>query len=123
MIFNYWPLHAFYECVKRSWFKALQRRSQKSRMNSQRFDQLLAVYPLLKPVIHQPWYSVAAGPQVTFQKSPVVTHDERFFAYLKEQLPQDNWIYKRIIQLDPKFRPRFHDHKIADELVESGQPA
>ena len=71
VIFNYRSLHAFYEGVKCSWFKALRRRSQKSRMNWQRFDQLLAVYPLPKPVIHQPWYSVAAGPQVTFQKSPV----------------------------------------------------
>ena len=54
VIFNSRSLHAFYEGVKRSWFKALQRRSQKSRMNWQRFDQLLAVYPLPKPVIHQP---------------------------------------------------------------------
>jgi hypothetical protein len=49
----------------------------------------------------------------------LVTHDERFFAYLKEQLPQGKWIYKRITQLDPDFGPRFHDHKVADELVES----
>ena len=33
VIFNSRSLHAFYEGVKRSWLKALQRRSQKSRMN------------------------------------------------------------------------------------------
>ena len=71
VIFNHRSLHAFYEGVKCSWFKALRRRSQKSRMNWQRFAQLLAVYPLPKPVIHQSWHSVAAKPQVTFQKSPV----------------------------------------------------
>ncbi len=49
----------------------------------------------------------------------LVTHDERFFAYLKEQLPQERWIYKRITQLDPDFGPLFHDHKVADELVEN----
>jgi group II intron reverse transcriptase/maturase len=71
VIFNHRSLHAFYEGVKCSWFKALRRRSQKSRMNWQRFAQLLAVYPLPKPVIHQSWHSVAAKPQVTFQRSPV----------------------------------------------------
>ena len=71
VIFNSRSLHAFYQGVKRSWLKALQRRSQKSRMNWQQFNQLLAVYPLPKPVIHQSWRSVAAAPQVTFQKSPV----------------------------------------------------
>ena len=40
-------------------------------VNWQRFNQLMVVYPLPKPVIHQSWYSVAAGPPVTFQKSPV----------------------------------------------------
>ncbi len=41
------------------------------RMNWQRFNRLMAFYALPKPVIHQSWHSVAAGPQVTFQKSPV----------------------------------------------------
>ena len=41
------------------------------RMNWQRFNRLMAFYPLPKPVIHQSWHSVAAGPQVTFQKCPV----------------------------------------------------
>jgi hypothetical protein len=47
----------------------------------------------------------------------LVTHDERFFAYLQEQLPQGKWIYKRIVQLDPDFGPRFHDHKVPDDLI------
>lgn len=53
----------------------------------------------------------------------LVTHDERFFAYLKEQCPQEKWIYKRITQLDPDFGPRFHDHKVADDLIESRHAA
>ncbi len=59
VIFNYRSLHAFYDGVKRSWFRALQRRSQKSRLNWQRFDRLLAVYLLPKPVIHQSWHKGA----------------------------------------------------------------
>lgn len=48
----------------------------------------------------------------------LVTHDERFFAYLMDQLPQPRWIFKRIIELDPHFGPRLHDHRVADALVE-----
>jgi hypothetical protein len=47
----------------------------------------------------------------------IVTHDDRFFAYLQEQLPQGKWIYKRITELDPDFGPRFHDHVVPDELI------
>jgi len=57
----------------------------------------------------------------------LVTHDERFFAYLKELLPQSKWVFKRIIQLDPNFGPRFHDHKVSDDLIatrhDADQPA
>ena len=57
----------------------------------------------------------------------LVTHDERFFNYLKDQLPEKNWQFTRIIGLDPSYGPRFADHKIADEMVEarweSGQSA
>jgi len=48
----------------------------------------------------------------------IVTHDERFFLYLKDHLPQTNWIFKRIINLEDDFGPRFHDHKISDSLIE-----
>ena len=60
VIFNHRSLRAFYESVKCSWFKALRRRSQKSRMNWQRFAQLLAAYPLPKPVIRQSWHGASA---------------------------------------------------------------
>ncbi len=60
VIFNHRSLRAFYEGVKCSWFKALRRRSQKSRMNWQRFAQLLTVYPLPKPVIRQSWHGASA---------------------------------------------------------------
>jgi hypothetical protein len=57
----------------------------------------------------------------------LVTHDERFFAYLKEHLPQSSWVFKRIIALDHRFGPRFHDHRVGDALIEgklsSGQSA
>ncbi len=71
MIFNSRSLHTFYDGVKRAWFTTLRRRSQKSRMTWQRFNELLRVYPLPRPVIHQSWHGALARPQVTFQKSPV----------------------------------------------------
>ena len=49
VIFNYLSRHAFYEGVKRAWFKALRRRSQTTRINRQRFNQLLAVYHRVIP--------------------------------------------------------------------------
>lgn len=48
----------------------------------------------------------------------IVTHDERFFAYLKDHLPESSWVFKRIMKLDPNFGPIFHDHQISDKLVE-----
>ena len=55
-IFNYPAMHRFYELVKRMWFKALQRRSQKSRLSWKKFDRLQAVFPLPRPTIQQSWY-------------------------------------------------------------------
>jgi len=56
LIFNGRSLSQFYQLVKRMWFKALQRRSQKSRINWQQFDRLQSVLPLPRPMIHQPWH-------------------------------------------------------------------
>ena len=48
----------------------------------------------------------------------IVTHDERFFMYLKEILSSSTWLFKRIIKIDKKFGPILHDHKVQDELIE-----
>ena len=48
----------------------------------------------------------------------LVTHDERFFLYLKDDLPQQKWIFKRILNLDKDYGPLFHDHNISDALIE-----
>lgn len=47
----------------------------------------------------------------------LVTHDERFFNHLKDQLGAKEWQYTRIIGLDPAFGPRFADHKVTDEMI------
>ena len=60
LIFNHKAMSQFYQLVKRMWFKALKRRSQKSKMNWKKFERLLTVLPLPKPTIHQPWYGAAA---------------------------------------------------------------
>jgi group II intron reverse transcriptase/maturase len=60
LIFNGRSLNQFYEVVKRMWFKALKRRSQKSKMNWKKFERLLTVLPLPKPTIHQRWYGASA---------------------------------------------------------------
>jgi RNA-directed DNA polymerase len=59
LIYNANALSQFYQLVKRMWFKALQRRSQKSRMNWKQFDRLQTVLPLPRPVIHQAWHGAA----------------------------------------------------------------
>jgi len=56
LIFNHRSLSQFYQQVKRMWFKALKRRSQKSKINWKRFDRLQSVLPLPKPIIHQSWH-------------------------------------------------------------------
>nr|WP_166309226.1 AAA family ATPase [Bradyrhizobium sp. 2S1]MCK7664886.1 AAA family ATPase [Bradyrhizobium sp. 2S1] len=49
----------------------------------------------------------------------VTTHDERFFNYLKDQLEAKDWHFTRIIGLDPAYGPRFADHKVSDEMIET----
>ena len=56
LIFNGRSLNQFYQLVKRMWFKALQRRSQKSRINWTQFDRLQSNLPLPRPTIHQVWH-------------------------------------------------------------------
>ena len=47
----------------------------------------------------------------------LVTHDERFFNHLKDQLAAEDWQFTRIIGLDPAFGPRFAEHKVTDEMI------
>jgi recombinational DNA repair ATPase RecF len=47
----------------------------------------------------------------------LVTHDERFFNHLKDQLAAKDWQFTRIIGLDPAFGPRFADHKVTDDMI------
>ncbi len=47
----------------------------------------------------------------------LVTHDERFFNHLKDQLAAKDWQFSRIIGLDPEIGPRFADHKVTDEMI------
>lgn len=57
----------------------------------------------------------------------VVTHDERFFAHLRGEMPPASWAFKRIGKLDLDFGPRFDDHLTSDEAIEErlrgGEPA
>lgn len=48
----------------------------------------------------------------------IATHDERFFIYLKDQLPATDWQFKRIYRLDRDYGPRFMDHKVSDEMID-----
>lgn len=47
----------------------------------------------------------------------LVTHDERFFNSLKDQLLANTWEFKRIIRMDPDFGPRFADHKVTSDMI------
>ena len=49
----------------------------------------------------------------------VTTHDERFFLYLKDQLDEKTWQFKRILKLDKKHGPRISNHKVSDDMIES----
>ena len=49
----------------------------------------------------------------------LTTHDERFFNYLKDQLPWGVWQFTRIIAIDPASGPRFADHKVSDDMIEA----
>jgi hypothetical protein len=48
----------------------------------------------------------------------VVTHDERFFRYLKDHMPQGAWQFKQITAIDKDFGPRYLDHKISDDVID-----
>ena len=56
LIFNYKAMNQFYQLVRRMWFKALKRRSQKSKMTWAKFARLQTIFPLPKPTTHQSWY-------------------------------------------------------------------
>ena len=58
-IFNHRAMNQFYQLVKRMWFKALKRRSQKSRMTWTKFDRLQLVLPLPRPTTHQSWFAMS----------------------------------------------------------------
>jgi energy-coupling factor transporter ATP-binding protein EcfA2 len=49
----------------------------------------------------------------------ITTHDQRFFSYLKDQLPQAPWAYTQIIRLEREYGPRFSHHKVSDEMIEA----
>jgi recombinational DNA repair ATPase RecF len=49
----------------------------------------------------------------------ITTLDERFFIYLKDQLGDKHWHYKRIIRLDPDFGPRFLDHRVTEDMIKA----
>ena len=49
----------------------------------------------------------------------LTTHDERFFVYLKDQLGDRRWQFKRIVRFDPDYGPRFQDHRVTAEMIEA----
>jgi hypothetical protein len=49
----------------------------------------------------------------------ITTHDQRFFNYLKDQLSPAAWSFSQIIRLDREYGPRFTNHKISDELIDT----
>jgi hypothetical protein len=48
----------------------------------------------------------------------VLTHDQRFFAYLREMLPAGEWDFKQILSLDPAYGPKMTGHMIKDAEIE-----
>lgn len=48
----------------------------------------------------------------------IATHDERFFNYLKEHMPQAKWLHRQITHIDDDFGPRYAHHRVTDELIE-----
>ena len=48
----------------------------------------------------------------------VLTHDQRFFVYLREMLPAAEWSFKQINALEPGYGPRLAAHLVKDEEVE-----
>jgi len=49
----------------------------------------------------------------------LVTHDERFFRYLKEHMLAGEWLFRQITEMENEFGPRYMDHKIADEVIDT----
>lgn len=49
----------------------------------------------------------------------VVTHDERFFRYMKEHMPAGEWIFRQITEIERDYGPKYVDHRIADEVIEA----
>jgi hypothetical protein len=49
----------------------------------------------------------------------IVTHDERFFQYLKELLAPADWNFTRITGVVPAFGPRFADDMVTDDMIEA----
>ena len=49
----------------------------------------------------------------------LVTHDERFFRYLKEHMPAGNWIFRQITEIEVGYGPKYLDHKIADDAIDT----
>ena len=48
----------------------------------------------------------------------LLTHDYRFFTYIKESAPGASWVFRRITRLRLDSGPEFHDHKVPDELID-----
>jgi hypothetical protein len=55
-------LSRFFHKVVRAWRKWLNRRSQRARLNWERFNRLLTCYPLPSPVVVHSVYRRAANP-------------------------------------------------------------
>lgn len=49
----------------------------------------------------------------------LVTHDDRFFRYLKDHMPAAQWTFRQITCIEAGFGPRYMDHKVADEVIDS----
>jgi hypothetical protein len=69
-------------------------------------------------VDHRRYIAATIAGQLRDFQVIVVTHDERFFASLKDVLPQASWDFRRITALEPDYGPRFADHKTKDREVE-----
>jgi DNA repair exonuclease SbcCD ATPase subunit len=49
----------------------------------------------------------------------LVTHDERFFQYLRDQMAPARWRFSRIMRLDADYGPRLSDAQIGDDLLQA----
>ncbi len=49
----------------------------------------------------------------------IVTHDEQFFALLKDHLPEAHWLFKRITQIRHGIGPLFSDHRTPDQVIDN----